>query len=320
MKKLAAVLFVLVAGACTNGDDVESASETVNSEVNSSTTVTPTSDAPAEVPPQDDLSPEGLFYFADVDFLSEGERVEYVPDEFALGGVLDEANALVGVARVNERWVLSVPEFPADLGPFGESGRFGAFVATHPATSYSYECADGRHARVDHFVRDIEDSRTLWTEDSFLGDVTVGEQPFELTFYEAGDRDGYLANENPANWGYLRPTGEGGPFAGAEYIHRRFSLPSEEESDTAVLRYGFYQYFSFIDADDVEVEVLVSAATFDFTQDFQSLNDPSPTITSNSSDPFELVDHEMVQARFDCGREAAELIAPVVAALDHSTE
>ena len=40
--------------------------------------------------------------------------------------------------------------------------------------------------------------------------------------------------------------------------------------------------------------------------------------TEDTFDTLALIDHEAVQARFACGRELAEIIAPVVASLDQS--
>ncbi len=82
------------------------------------------------------------------------------------------------------------------------------------------------------------------------------------------------------------------------------------------IRYGHYQYFSFTDPDGIEVDVLVQAPSFDFPED-SPIEDTNPTITTESTNPMVLVDHERVQARFECGRELAKLIAPIVESLDH---
>ena len=117
-----------------------------------------------------------------------------------------------------------------------------------------------------------------------------------------------------SNVGYLRPTSVGGPWAGAEYVLTQG--PGSVLTQGGWLRYGFYQYFSFLDVEGTEVTVQVMAPSFDFPAGWMDLDDDSPSILDGDAEPLELVDHEVVQSRFACGRELANRLAPITASLD----
>lgn len=101
---------------------------------------------------------------------------------------------------------------------------------------------------------------------------------------------------------------------------------------TGTIRYGRYQYLSFTDSNGLEVEVLIQAGSFDYPEgwDEQIIADDAfldtfdtalrndDTITTASTDPMILVDHERVQARFECGQELVDLMTPIITSLDQS--
>ena len=118
-----------------------------------------------------------------------------------------------------------------------------------------------------------------------------------------------------ANLGVLELTAEADDsLGGAEYIH----TIGKDRTNGAFIQYGFYQYYSFTDHDGVEVEVLVTAASFDYdlsaainlvapaTSPISELSDEEvvelvgETITSETVEPLALIDHERVQSRFEC--------------------
>lgn len=216
-------------------------------------------------------------------------------------------------ARHDELSWVYIPMFltPEEFGDGFDAG-FTEVSDSHPSVNYSYDCADGHQAFVTHYVPADPRVQQAWQRDDFLGIVT-----------ENADDGSYFfdAKQNPDSGldGYLEPTGLGGRYAGADYIHTFVSPETNSfvSIPSGSIRYGHYQYFSFTDQDGIEVDVLVQAPSFDFPED-SPIEDTNPTITTESTDPMVLVNHERVQARFECGRELAQLITTIVESLDHS--
>ena len=252
-------------------------------------------------------------YFAAIDWLSEPTPgvEELIPDHFPTISYLEpDGEYAQGPVRHDGRGTWWFPMFLALDDEAHE--RSNITTQTHPVISYDYECSDGRLAYATHFVHDTAELRKSWTRDDYLGmverDPDTGEA--SLTW-----REGERVME-----AFLNPTGQFGPFAGAEFLIRPIEDPDEPPPflDPDWVSYGFYQYFSFTDADGVEVEVQISAPSFDFPDGWQDLDDPSPTIFTGGTEVLELAAHPRVQSRFECGRELAERIAPIINGLHHS--
>ena len=202
-------------------------------------------------------------------------------------------------------------------------------LPTHPTVSYNYDCDNGHRAFASHFIREDPADRKPWLRDDFLGE-TESDESGRLT---ATTPDGLRYS------GFFEFTSESpGPYSGANYIHEiaEHDLPDwlrpVSYDPKGTIRYGRYQYLSFVDAEGLEVEVLIQAGSFDYPDgwddqviasdsrieplDTTLVNDS--TITTASTDPMVLVNHERVQERFECGQELVDLLTPIVAALDHS--
>lgn len=249
-------------------------------------------------------------YFASLDWLSDPTLGPdgVVRDNFA-GLLYPDENGTTQVGRHNQRGPWWRPRFiPSSDDPLFDLGV--ETTETHPVVNYDYTCADGRSAYVSHYVHEYDEFTKAWTRDDFLGTTSYDETDNRISFRRVG--------VDPANSdiGYLRTTGVGGPFAGAQYA---LTVGEDSRGETGYLSYGYYQYFSFTNEDGTEVEVQVTAPSFDFPDGWMDIDDNSPSILDGDADPFDLINHEQVQARFECGRELANRLAPVIAALNTSS-
>ena len=247
-----------------------------------------------------------LEYFAALDWLSDPllDPSGVVREHFASVGYLDETGAMQ-LGRNDGRGAWWSPDFVSGDDPLFDLAN--PSTETHPVVNYDYSCGDGRNAYVSHYVHEHEEFHNAWQREDFLGEV---------------DRD---PNKNKAtripldasgSFGHLRVTGVGGPFAGGEYAwSERVGFPEFEDG---WLSYGYYQYFGFVDQDGTEVTVQITAPSFDFVDgwDDRFENDPSPSILTEGFELEDILQHERVQSRFECGRELANRLAPIVAALD----
>lgn len=291
--------------------------------------------SPAESVPQTAAFVEGTdvrAYFDSAGFLSEPEITGRVPNQFAGRS----ANPLVDFdfSRTNIRASGFNPRFLTEQEINQKINEWDIAAASHPNVTYVYECSDGRHAHVDHFVRDDIELRNVWQRDDFFSEVAIHEPTGQTTFWPYEQEPGPDGEQLIDSLiGVLQPTNTSpGPYSGAEYIYRT----SIDTTFGAFLFYGFYQYYSFVDQDGIEVEVLVTAASFDYDRAaYDSVIAPfavetleytdaeldeivGETIAADSVEPLELIDHERVQARIECGRELDALVAPLIAELDQS--
>lgn len=270
----------------------------------------PTEVTPAEAITVQEGSATGVVeYFAALAWLSEPSLGPdaVVRDNFASLVHLDENNEVAG-GRNDGRTQWWSPWFLTTDDPLYDLAN--PTTQTHPVINYDYTCADGRTAFVSHYVHEQEDFRRSWARDDFLGDPDHDRSTNRATLHSIDPDD------SATNFGYLRPTNVGGPFGGAEYV---LAIgPEGENPQAGALRYGFYQYFSFVDVQGVEVEVQITAPSFDFPDGWLDIDDAAPSVLDGDPNPFDLLDHERVLSRFDCGRELANRLAPVVSALDTS--
>lgn len=262
-------------------------------------------------------------YFAAVDWLSDPSLGPdgAVRDPFTDALYFDGPDYEQVVGRNSGRTQWWFPRFRNADDPY--SDRANATTDIHPVVTYDYSCTDGRQAFVSHYVHDDAAYRGAWKRPDFLGEVDHDPSTNRVTLsVETNDPESFRTDI-----GYLRPTGVGGgPLAGAEYA---LTLGEISESTgiplipgtfvEGYLQYGFYQYFSFVDDGGTEVEVQIIAPSLDFPDGWLDLEDESPSILTGNADPFDFVDHEDVAARFDCGVELANRLAPVIAALDTGT-
>lgn len=266
-----------------------------------------------------------LEYFAAIEWLSE-PRVE---GEGAIRGPLSDLLYLDesgqgAFGRNNGRTPWWVPRFETPNDPYSEGAD--TTIDTHPVVSYDYACPDGRLAFVRHYVHDDERYIDAWKRPDFLGQVDHNPATNQATItLEYVDSE-----QSVTEVGYLRPTDVGGgSFAGAEYA---ITLGEMSEMTgiplfpglfaEGYLKYGFYQYFSFVDEGGTTVEVQIAAPSLDVPDgwlDFELEHDSPSILTGNSIDPLDFVDHDDVEARFDCGAELANRLAPVIAALNTDT-
>ena len=337
MRILFLICFALLV-ACSDGDPSDSASQatvepTEQAALDEETDDSASTSVPAPTsPPQRDFVPgtEVLAYFADSEFLTSPEITERVPNQFA-GSSANPIDRSYDFSRSNIRAAGFVPYFLPLDAVRQRVNEWDDATATHPAVSYRYQCADGRQAHVDHFVRNDPGLSNVWQRADFLGEVSVDETTGETSFAAQFDTEG--AQPNGSLLGVLQPLGDPeSPYSGAEHIH----TTGEDRSAEVFLQYGFYQYYSFTDQDGVEVEVLVSAASIDYNtaaidnilrvvlaplvgaSDEEIADAVGETVTGETVNPLELINHQRVQARIDCGRELNALIAPLISELDNS--
>ena len=217
---------------------------------------------------------------------------------------------------------------PMNIDVFGDEYQT-ASSARYETITHSYVCTNGQTAFVEHFVRAAPAERKPWAKDNFFGETRIAD-------------DGRFTTASPDGRiyeGYFEFTDDApGPYSGANYIHEltAHNLPDYAKpvsyDPTGAIRYGRYQYLSFTDANGLEVEVLIQAGSFDYPKgwDEQIVADDAfldtfdtslrndDTITAASTDPMILVNHERVQARFECGQELVDLMTPIITELDNS--
>jgi hypothetical protein len=312
MKLAACVLFVFLTIGCTTEQNQLSVEPTARPSTTTTTIRTTTTSAKptlststTEDAPTTTVNDAPRRYFAELPELQphpETPVLDYPPNPLPTRAT-DLANLLV------ERHEAYNPLFAArflstpDMNSRGLTDiDFLQLLPSHPAITYTYECPDGRPAYVTHFAHADPAFINSWQREDYLGDLTTNTAG-ETTFVRPLDIDPPTVYR-----GVLHPTKLGGPLAGADYIHRI------EDGDTPFsaqnwIRYGHYQYFTFTDG-AIIVDVLVQAPSMDHRD--ERAPEDTPTITTDSVEPLVLVDHERVQARFDCGHELSELIATAI--------
>ena len=250
-------------------------------------------------------------YFANVDWLETGalEPKGAILDHLA-GFWHPQDDGVMTAGRHNGRGPWWRPGFMSGQDPLFDLANTA--TDTHPVINYDYRCADGRMAYVSHYVHETEEFRRSWQRPDFIGEIadegtpTTAHRPIGLDSFR---------------YGFLEVTGVAGPYAGGFYVlSPRLDLDESGVSDSELLiYYGFYQYFGFTTADGEQVEVQISAPSLDFPDEHPTAEiDNARSILTGPTDPLDLVDHEAVQARFQCGQELANRLAPIVAGLDHA--
>ena len=247
-----------------------------------------------------------LEYFASVDWLSEPmlDPSDVVRAHFASPGYPNETGA-IQFGRHDLRGAWWAPGFVSWDDPLFDLAN--PSTETHPVVNYDYACGDGLNAYVSHYVHEHTEFHNAWQREDFLGEVDHDPNSHEATVVPVND---------VGTFGHLRLTGVAGPLAGGEYAwSESVGIPEIEDG---WLSYGYYQYFGFVDQDGTEVTVQITAPSFDFVDGWDDRfgNDPSPSILTEGFELEDILQHERVQSRFECGRELANRLAPIVAALD----